>query len=233
MGVKAILFDAGDVLYYRPCSTDDYMLDLLRQRGYPAVLPDEERQIQRSLRGEAFVGRIGHAEYYDRVLLMHGVTDPEDRRKLATQVDSHADEVEPVAGARQALVALKQRGFVLGIVTDTMHPVERKMRWLQRVGMADLVEVMACSTSLGVRKPDPAIYLYAVQQTGHTAVECAFVGHAAHELWGAHQIGLATVAVNYAPGAQADFYATSMEGLPDVPIFQNSHTRKEDHGSRH
>jgi FMN phosphatase YigB (HAD superfamily) len=56
-----------------------------------------------------------------------------------------------------------------------------------------------------------------------TPSESAFVGHDAEELEGAHKAGIATVAVNYEPGAIADYYAHSLVGLLDVPIFKKLH----------
>jgi hypothetical protein len=39
------------------------------------------------------------------------------------------------------------------------------------------------------------------------------------ELQGARQAGMATVAVNYDPDAQADYYCQSLLDLLNVPIF--------------
>jgi putative hydrolase of the HAD superfamily len=112
---------------------------------------------------------------------------------------------------------------VLGIVTDTIYPLERKMRWLEQVGVAEFIDVVSCSTVVGAHKPDPAIYLDAMQQAGLTPDESAFVGHAADELEGARRAGLATVAVLYESGARADHYAKSLVDLLNIPIFATAH----------
>jgi HAD superfamily hydrolase (TIGR01509 family) len=125
----------------------------------------------------------------------------------------------------ETLAALKKRGFVLGIVTDTIHPIGRKMRWLNQVGVAEFIDVVACSTVVGAHKPDPAIYLNALQQARLTPGQSAFVGHAADELEGARRAGLATVAVLYEPDARADYYVESLPDLLDVPIFANPHMK--------
>ena len=104
--------------------------------------------------------------------------------------------------ARETVQALKQRGFVLSIITDTIYPLARKMRWLEKIGVAEFVDHVACSTELGVHKPDPAIYLGAVRQAGLTVDESAFVGHATDELAGARRVGMKTVAVFYGADAR-------------------------------
>jgi FMN phosphatase YigB (HAD superfamily) len=100
------------------------------------------------------------------------------------------------------------------------------MRWLEQVGVTPFIDVVACSTVLGVHKPDPAMYLDALRQAGLAPGEAVFVGHNARELEGARRAGLATAAVNYEPGAQADYYAESLPDLLRVPILQTSHTEK-------
>ena len=220
MAIKGIFFDAADVLYSRPESTDKYAANLLEEKGLTAELSVEDQARRKTLRSLAKRGEISHDRYWDQMLEMHGVANAEERRILTDKIDEYSDHVLPIPGAREALVGLKQRGFVVGIVTDTMHPIERKMRWLEQVGVADFVDVLACSTVLGAHKPEPAIYLNAVEQAGLTLAESTFVGHRADEIEGARQAGLATVAVNYDPDVRADYYAQSLPDLLNVPIFQ-------------
>jgi len=224
MAIKGIFFDAADVFYYRPVSTDDYALDLLKQEGYATELSVEDHKRQQALRSQANSGRLDSDEYWDQFLLMHGVAGPEQRKALAGQIINHSNHVLAIPGGRAALAGLKQRGFVLGIVTDTIYPLAWKMRWLDEVGVAEFIDVVACSTVLGVHKPDPAIYLHALQQAHLTPGEAAFVGHDAGELEGAHKAGITTVAVNYTCGTTADYYAQSLVDLLNVPIFKRLHT---------
>ncbi len=222
MTIRGIFFDAADVLYCRPMPTDSYVMSLLAQKGYANELPAEDRMRDKALRSQAKSGRLSPDEYWDRLLLMRGVAAPEERKILVAKINDHSNHVLAIPGGREALAGLKQRGFVLGIVTDTIYPIDWKMRWLDAVGVGEFIDVMACSTVLGAHKPDPAMYLNAVQQAHLTPAESAFVGHDAEELVGARRAGLATVAVNYDPGASADYYARSLIDLLDVPIFQQT-----------
>jgi putative hydrolase of the HAD superfamily len=220
MAIKGIFFDAADVLYERPESTGTCLTRLLEGKGLPIELPVEDQARHKALRSLARRGLISHDWYWDQLLAMHGIADAEERRILTAKIDEVSNCVLPVPGARQALAGLKQRGFVVGVVTDTMHPIEHKMRWLRQVGVAEFVDVVACSTVLGAHKPEPVMYLNAVKQAGLTPGDSAFVGHRADEIEGARQAGLATVAVNYDPDAKADYYAQSLPDLLNVPIFQ-------------
>jgi HAD superfamily hydrolase (TIGR01509 family) len=224
MAIRGVLFDAAGVLYSRPGSTRQYVADLIQGLGLSMELPPKDRLRQQALRSQANKGHLSPDAYWDQVLQMVGLADAAMRRALVRQINDYSDKVLPIPGGREALAELEQRGFLLGIVTDTIYPIERKMRWLEQVGVAEFIDVIACSTVVGAHKPDPAIYLDALQQARLAPEEAAFVGHDADELDGARRAGMATVAVNHEPGAQADYYAQSLVDLLNVPIFGTAHT---------
>jgi len=222
MTIKGIFFDAADVFYRRPQPTAKYVSNLLKEKGLSTGLSVEDQMRQKARRSQANSGHLSPDEYWDQFLLVHGVAIPEQRKTLVGQIIDYSNNVLPIPGGREALAGLKRRGFVLGIVTDTMYPIEWKMRWLNKVGVAEFIDVVACSTVLGAHKPDPAMYLNALQQAHLTPSESAFVGHDAGELEGAHKAGIATVAVNYDPDAKAGYYCESLLDLLNVPIFQKA-----------
>ncbi len=224
MAIRGVFFDAAGVFYYRPISTDEYALKVLRERGYARELRGDDLARHKALRSQANRGRLDPVHFWDEVLLMHGVQDPAERKALVGAITDHSDQVLPIPGGREALAGLRQRGFILGIVTDTIYPLDVKMRWLEHVGVAEYIDVVACSSELGEHKPEPALYLDAIRQAGLTPGESAFVGHDAGELAGARATGMATVAVNCDPGTEADYYAESLPDLLNLPIFR--HTTK-------
>ncbi len=219
MAIKGILFDAADVFYRRQESTSGVARRLLQARGYSTELSADEAARLGALLSRASEGRVSAEEYWGEFLKAHGVLSPEERAEMMVQVLAQSHQVEAVPGAHDTARTLKQRGFILGIVTDTMYPLEWKMDWLNKVGVAEFIDVVACSTVLGVHKPDPAIYLDALRQAHLTVAEAAFVGHDAGEIEGARKVGLRTVAVLYDPQAQADYYAHTLADLLNVPIF--------------
>ena len=220
--IKGIFFDAAGVLYRRSAPTENFARELLKQAGMLAEPSPEDLARQRAMRAQASQGQLSHEVYWDQFLLMRGIVDSEQRRVMVGRIVDYSNDVLPVPGARETLTDLKKRGFIIGIVTDTMYPLEWKMRRLTKVGVADYIDVIACSTVLGVHKPDPAMYLDAVRQAHLTPNETAFVGHVAEELEGARRAGMKTVAVHFDPDAQADYYAKSLLDLLNVPIFQST-----------
>lgn len=75
---------------------------------------------------------------------------------------------QPVPGAKQALIALAERGVPTGIVSNASGTVEADLAELGICGVdtpgAAPVSCVVDSDVVGVRKPDPAIFRYALEE---------------------------------------------------------------------
>lgn len=217
--IKGIFFDAAGVLYRRNSPTADYAIELLRQKNLTSGITNAESEHLAKMRTDASMGQTSHETYWHQFLLFHGVGDTAERSQMIKKIIDYSNDVLPVDGCPETLAELKRRGFVLGIISDTIYPLEWKMARLAKAGVADLIEIVACSTDLGMHKPHPAFYRYAVDQANLTAAETAFIGHDVKELRGARRAGMMTVAVNYDPGAKADFYCNNIAELTSITEF--------------
>ena len=76
------------------------------------------------------------------------------------------------------LAELKQRGFKLGILSNTPwgSPFELWREELARHGLADTVDAAAFCTEVGHRKPDPRPFEFIMEQLGVTADKSIFIG---------------------------------------------------------
>jgi len=102
-----------------------------------------------------------------------------------------------------------------------MYLIEKMLR-LKKVGMADLTDIMSCSTSRGVHKPDPAIDAHAFHQAGLSPGEAVFVGHLGTELEGAHVTRMLTIAIAPALEENSDCRCRSLPELLALPILQKT-----------
>ena len=73
--IKGIFFAAGG-LYRHSGPTEAFALNLLKTSGFPTAPSALELVRQQILRAQASVGVLSHTAYWDRFLLMRGVTDP-------------------------------------------------------------------------------------------------------------------------------------------------------------
>lgn len=220
--IKAIFFDAAGILYTRAGPTEKFALDLLQSKGFITDLPPDQIKIQLALRSQANMGKVSHDLYWDQFLLLRGVLDPQQRKDFSLEIIDYSNNVNPVPGCRETLVELKKQGLLLGIITDTMYPLEWKMRRLEKAGVAEFIDIVACSTDIGAHKPDPVVYSYALQKAHLTTGESVFVGHLGIELEGAHDAGMITIAIDNDQDAVADYYCHSILDLLNLPCIKRN-----------
>lgn len=215
--VKAIFFDAGDILYFRPHKEEN--LNKFFEGKQLQIHPDCDNERAR-LKDLAFSGQMGRHEYYEKVLSLYGIDDPLllDEGMQAMSLDDNT--VEILNGVPETINHLKEKGYILGIITDTALPISKKLNWFDQSGFGGLWDVFISSKELGVRKPDPAMYEKAIRQVGICPSDAVFVGHKITELDGAHAVGMKTIAFNFEDGAIADYYIDHFCDLLKVPLLE-------------
>ena len=214
--VRALLFDAGDILYHRPHRDRKFQAFLAEVGRAGNEIPEGEKK---RLRAQAFEGLISPGDYRHAVLRLYGVTDPVlvERGNQAVEEDENC--IHFFKGVRQTLKALKNKGYMLGIITDTANPIHVKLNWFESGGIGHVWDSIISSQDLGIQKPAPEIYSAALQQLNLSACQTAFIGHDVEELNGAHVVGMKTIAFNYDRKASADFYIDQFSDLLKVPIL--------------
>jgi putative hydrolase of the HAD superfamily len=215
----AVFFDAEGVLYYREGKNRRLGAFLEKNRlklpEADALKSATEEAHERALRGQ-----ISQFDFEEAVLAACGVSGP------VLQAEGHAilrQEHEAIClfpHVSETLLALKQRGFKLGVITDSAVPKSVKLAWLKSAGLGISWDAYANSMDLGVRKPHERMYQAAMQQAGVTPADSAFVGHAAHELQGARAAGMHAIAFQHDPGAIADTYIDLLKDLLDLPFLR-------------
>ena len=214
--LRALLFDAGDILYFRP-ERGRKLQEFLKESGIAdKTIPEAT---VKPFRQQAFHGFITQDDFQESVLRLYGVTDQEQIAlgKLAMQEDEN--NIQFFEGVRETLIALKAKGYRLGIITDTANPLHVKLKWFENGGFVHVWDSIISSQDLGIQKPAPDIYAAALQQLGLSACQAVFIGHDVDELEGARLVGMKTIAFNYDGKAKADFFIDQFSDLLAVPII--------------
>ncbi len=213
---KGLLFDAGDILYYR---TDRWVkfYEFLYEIGLE--IPEGLAEKRELLTQQAYRGGISQEEYRASLLQLFGITRPDQVERGLKILDDEDNDVTFFEGVPETLLALKEKGYRLGIVTDTANPIHVKLCWFEKGGFGHVWDSIISSSELKTRKPDPGIYQAALQHLGLTANEVVFVGHKISELDGARAVGMKTIAFNYEESAQADYYIDHFTDLLRVRTF--------------
>ncbi len=213
-GLAAVLFDAGDVLYYRPGRGKKLAVFLQGLGLDPAGVPASQKM---QIKEQALIGRLTQEEYREAHVRLYGITRPDLLEQGKKAIEEEDNDIRYFDGVRETLVRLKERGFYLGIVTDTAFPVSVKLQWLEQGGFGDVWDTVISSNEMGVHKPDPETYRAALRQIGVAPDRAAFVGHAPAEIDGAKASGLTTIAFNYDDTVRADHYLHRFVDLLHVP----------------
>jgi HAD superfamily hydrolase (TIGR01509 family) len=221
--VRALLFDAGDILYFRPLKENKFS-NFLKELGLEEKwknLPGKEH-----IKQLAYTGQISHEEFHLGYLRLLGIADPELLERGKCLLAEENIDVEFFEGVKDTLVALKARGYLLGIITNTANSISNKLSWFEQGGFGNVWDSIISSVEIGVIKPFPEIYQAALKQLDLKPDQAVFVGHRISELDGARAEGLATIAFNYDKGALADFYITDFCELLQSPLLAESDKEK-------
>lgn len=216
--IKGVFFDAGNILYQKP-RKGVHMKRFLARHKLRAVA--DVRQGKRKLKDQAFHGVIDRHAFYEGVVRLYGVSDPGILAEGVNAMLLDATTVEIVEGVPETLRALKEKGFILGIISDTATPIQVKLGWFEQAGFGDVFDTFISSKEIGTRKPETLIYQEAFCKVGLTQEEAVFVGHKASELSGARKAGMATIAFNYDKNARADVYIQHFADLLKLKLLND------------
>lgn len=216
MAIRAILFDAGGVLYHRP-REDRNLRDFLA--GHNLLLRDRAI-LARALRAASFdvrSGRITRDIFYDAILRMHGLDEhlyAEGREMLLRD----AADIELFPGVRETLDMLYDAGYQLAVVSDSGHPARDKVRWLARRGVSVGVwSAFVASCEYGLLKAEGSIFLYTLDLLGAEPERAVFIGHDTAELTRAAELGMTTIAfLPDDPDVDAHYIVSSFYALQDL-----------------
>ena len=90
-----------------------------------------------------------------------------------TKTPWHSEDEKPYEDAIPTLAELKRRKIKLGIIAN--QPPGTAQR-LEKWGMIEFFDVIAASAELGISKPDPAIFGWALEQANCVAQNALMVG---------------------------------------------------------
>ena len=147
---------------------------------------------------------------------------------LAALVDAYARPaliVPPAVdeGALKALSALRESGYTLALVSNTMRtPGATLRKILERFGLLRCFAHTVFSDEIGIRKPDPAIFLGALRAIGGEPSTAIHVGDdGLLDVGGARAAGMRVIQITNVPlkalgGRRPDAAIPSLSALPDA-----------------
>ena len=124
-----------------------------------------------------------------------------------------------VDGGRQVVEELQQRGYTLGIISNLIGTREIP-EWLKAENFAPYFKAVVLSSVLGIRKPDPAIFVEAAALAGVEPAKCAYVGdNLKRDVIGTRAAGFGMVVIMTSAEALSQAAITE-ENRPDLIVHQ-------------
>lgn len=114
-------------------------------------------------------------------------------------VSARSANAVPFGDAHKVISELSKKGVRLGIISNvSSHEVALEI--LRKVGLRKYFQVVITSALTGIRKPDPAIFSYALMQLKLRPNEAVHVGDSEkHDIEGGSIAGLRTVLISRGP----------------------------------
>jgi putative hydrolase of the HAD superfamily len=161
------------------------------------VEPEAFMAAWRKTSPEASVGKLrAPFDRAKKALEALGIRDREAASEVARRdVETIQKCVVLYDGAREALEELRTRGFQLGLISNATATTAFAIGPMR---IRDFLDVLVFSYEVGIVKPDPAIFLKALERAGCTAEHSLFVADGANgELDGASALGFGVICLDH------------------------------------
>ena len=185
--IRTVLFDFDGTLVFHQPDSFDIVRDFCREIGQP-LNPEAEHHGRRT-RHEFFVDPIirdrvsglSSQEFWTHFYrhLLEALRVEGDLEQLAREVSDRASSLTltyhcPEASCL-ALSELGERGYDLGLVTNRIN-VERFHELMDQMSLWSHFDLVLAAGEAGASKPDPQIFVVALDRLGTTAQESIYVG---------------------------------------------------------
>lgn len=120
---------------------------------------------------------------------------------------------------KEVVYELHKRGYTLGLISNVITSQEIP-DWLEADGLSKYFSSVVLSSVIGIRKPDPEIYLEAARRAGVDPKYCVYVGdNLKRDITGTRAAGFGMVIIMLDPGEELP-PETTAENRPDCVIHQ-------------
>jgi HAD superfamily hydrolase (TIGR01509 family) len=211
VGVKGIFFDLGETLVTQ--NIEDNLVTMKALEKISEILPRQKSPSELfTIYKEGYkVNEVFRTKHHVEIpiqawmvqLLRRALRDePDDslvNEAIKIVVFARAKNAVVFPDSKPLLEKLSKRRIRLGIISNvSSHEVAIEI--LRKVGLLEYFDKVVTSAFVGIRKPDPGIFLYALIQFKLKPWEAVIVGDSErHDVWGGKITGMKTVLVSKRP----------------------------------
>jgi putative hydrolase of the HAD superfamily len=207
--VRAVLFDWSNTLVRFEWDND--LLEAGHRAGLGAIGRGAEAAgFTERFRSEIYPRLTPNDDYAAMLREELGLDQAEAERFIEAEYDAWRPATTLADSAHALLESLRGQGLKLGIVANHWpEPAWLVRKEIEEFGVAERVDTIVLSGEVGVRKPDPAIFLKALSDLDVSPDDAMFVGDKLDsDVRGAAEVGMVTVQALW-------FEADAATGLPE------------------
>jgi len=212
---KGIFFDLGETLVTQ--NIEDNLVTMKALERISQILPNGKSptelfsiykqgyKVNEAFRSKHHV-EIPIQAWMVQLLRRALAQEPEDslvEEAIRIIVSARAENAVVFPDSKPLLEKLSKRRIKLGIISNvSSHDVAVEI--LRKVKLLDYFDTVVTSAFVGIRKPDPGIFLYALMQFNLQPPDAVIVGDSErHDVWGGTITGMKTVLVSKKPQADS------------------------------
>jgi HAD superfamily hydrolase (TIGR01549 family) len=222
--IKAITFDLDGTLAQGALDSENYesaLLDYLHRIGYSggSATLNKSRQamLERLRKSHAKNIELRFDLLYSNLLFDLGLDITQERLEYIESLYNRFFRIDIVPGVKEMLVDLSGR-YKLAIVSNAISNVSRLA--LQKLDLAKYFDYIVLSRDLGVRKPDPEIFIFALRSMWIKGSEAVHVGDSLEDdVQGGKNAGMKTVWIKgdeEVMNIHPDFVISKVTELPSL-----------------
>src|SRR5699024_4190108 len=166
----------------------------LNVRTWTAMMRDAGVDFTEQDAVDHFVGRAYADGRATIVELTGAIPDPEWERTWRREFARSHEELDPIPGAREAVLAVQDLGHDIAVASGSLWQVIGTK--LDRTGLVDLFpeEVRFSAEQVDRGKPAPDVFLLAAQRLGYSPAQCLVVEDSRAGVDAARAAGMGVVA---------------------------------------
>ncbi len=209
--MKAVIFDASDLLYIRRMGRYAFLKKLLKKKGLriknPWIVYDVINRYSK-------IGAITRRRLIDNFLKVLGLYSPEFAEEYYHIYEKVKSSIILLPRVKEGLEELYRMGVKLYVFSDSSTTSMEKLEWFKKLGIAKYFDKVICSCDVGYLKSDIKKFSNFLRMINVRKKDAVFVYHELGDVVSAKLLGVTCVSIT--KGICEDYYIKHLGELPDL-----------------
>ena len=201
--IKAVFFDRDNTLTYKNPNAYKTFFDMVEKISNKPFTLDNKKMFATfdQIKAKGYNTNtyenevLFYKQYYKQIVENECEKSDQQTKQVADQIFENMWLKDKClfSDVLPTFAELKKQGIKIGIISDTTLSLQKS---LEALGLGEYIDCYTSSKEVGVMKPDPKIYLAAIDKLGLKPEECIYVDDYIDEVIGAQNLGFLALRIN-------------------------------------